>query len=272
MRIVCALAVVSLMGCADFPCADEARQRALDEIAFSYGDEVRYTYWLADGAQRVVFARDEVPEPARHAVLVHIPGKTSGNLHGAVGWSADIAAERPVARRAPMARTRARAYAAWSGVWAARWVDVGADVAIARQGLRAGAAAPEKSQGDAARLEQELREQGIALGELDLQRALRSVAARQPTPRDFGLSVAVEPAWLFVDPSCDACAEATKWLEQEGVGHHLMRVSDPTNAATLRTLSGNDDAVVPTLWVGSTLVTGFDAGAYAKAFEEQEEL
>ena len=273
MRALLALTAMSLVGCAEFPCADEVRQRALDEIAFSYDrQEARYTYWLADGAQRVVFARDDVPEPARHAVLVHLPGKTSGNVHGAIGWSADISSEQPVARRTPMAHTRARAYAAWSGVWAAQWVETSADVTIERQGLRHDATVRDAPPDEVGRLEKELRDQGIALERLDLQRAVRNVAARQPTPRDFGLSVAIEPAWLFVDPSCGACQEATKWLDRAGVGHHLMLVSDPTNAATLRALSEGGEAVVPTLWAGSTLVAGFDPQGYARALEREENL
>lgn len=278
---------VTAAGCSDFPClSDEGRAHEVGAIDFAYdGPRVRYTYWFEDGLQKVVFDREEVPMPARASVLVHIEGQTSGDLHGAVGWAADIRSdESATARVRSMADARAAAYSAWSASWAAAWVETRSALVVtqiaAQQAVRDALAnvadeadeagdqvdQPPDAFGGLRRQDffQKLEEEQISLGGVKLQRALRSVGARRPTPSDFGLSVDVHPIWLFVEPGCDACDEASNWLEAEGIEHHTLLVSDPTSAATLRKLSmlAGAEPAVPTLWSGGQLLRGFSAKTY----------
>ena len=316
-------------GCSDFECvAGDTKVNELPRIEFRYdAQDVRYTYWFEDGAQRFTFDREEVPEPARAAVLVHLAGKTPGDMHGAIGWFADVRPpESTTARIRPMAAARTDAYAAWSGDWTARWLATRAGLqtdamAIRREleaNLRAaenaggdppapsGTAADTEAKGETAdtapnppaepsptepaeepkspdttedpvaralpdAIRKQLSDEGISLGNVKRDRALRVVAARQPLPRDFGLSVEVHPVWLFVEKGCDACDHATRWLEANDVPHHLMPTADPTNARTLRQLSGdaNVPPVVPTAWVDGRLLRGFADGAWTDALKQR---
>lgn len=273
-------------GCSEYPCLDESTTHEIPSIPFTYGDRVRYSYWFEDGAQRVTFERDQIPETTRGAVLVHVEGKDPGGLVGATGWAADVTDDTGSrAYLVPMAMPRAASYAAWAGEWAATWLATRATTTMqqidAEQTMR-DALDPEKLAEDVKEepeeprnepahgvtdIREQLRDQGISLDGLKLGRALRVVGARQPLPRDFGLSVDVHPIWVFVTPDCGACDAATKWLDHAGIGYHAMLVSDPTNAKTLHTLSqraGIKEPALPTLWNHDKLLRGFDAAAWSK--------
>ncbi len=295
------LAALSLAGCSEFPCEAEATSHYIAPVTFSYAERARYTYWFEDGAQRVTFDRDQIPITARGAVLVHVENKTSGGLHGATGWAADVTDDLGSrAAYVPMAVPRAAAFSAWSGSWMSSWVATRTGVLV--EEIAAGAVTqdaldeannpesnaldPEvllatlKAGGKEDRvdkapdnpnappdLRKELQRQGISLDSLKLGRALRVVAARQPLPRDFGLSLDVHPTWVFVSQDCEACVEALDWLDQSGHRYHAMLVSDPTNAKTLRALStraGVDQAAVPTLWKHGSLIRGFDTKLWSQ--------
>lgn len=262
-----AFATVSA-ACSQFPCVDEAGAHRVEPLSFEYSMPARYTYWFQDGAQRVVFGRDEVPSTARHAVLVHLPERTAPDLHGPVGWYADVSGDAPQAQLVPMATVRARAYAAWSGDWAARWMAVNAAVTVARQGLRDDpppAPDPEPQSGFE-KFHGELFDEGISLDEVKLQRAVRAIGAQRPAPRDFGISLDIHPAWLFVDAGCDACDAAEAWLDETGVRYHRLDIQDPSNAGALRAVSATAavEPAVPSLWRGAWVTQGFSKDAYAR--------
>lgn len=299
------VALLSLAGCSEFVCLDESTTHRIPTVRFEYGDKVRYTYWFEDGAQRVTFEHEAIPDVGRTSVLVHIDGVTVGDSHhGAAGWAADvsnsIAAE---AAYVPLALPQAMAYGAWSGAWAASWLTTRASVmvedalamAATRQALEEAAQAGnpddpldphvlaktlkgEKDEPAAPRpeapnelleatdLRDELRNQGLSLDGLKIGRVLRVVAARQPFPRDFGVSGLVHPTWIFVSPDCAACDAAMAWLDERGIGYHAMLVSDANNAQTLRDLgrrAGIDAPAVPTLWRREKLLRGFDAAQWS---------
>lgn len=317
-RPVAAVFLLSLglfaTGCAEFPCVDAvATAHTLPTVTFAPdGDSLRYTYWFEDGAQRVVFDREEIPETARHSVLVHVPPKTSGELHGAVGWVTDVSSESEAAARLyPMALARARALNAWRGRWRVRWFETRAGLIAAEMATRleleanldaaqldepaddapeelgvAPAAELGTDENPPARKEQtidglpskvagDLADEGISFPNLKRDRALRVIGAREPLPPDFGLSIQVDlhTAWLFVDDDCDACGSATDWLDQHDIGHHIMRVSDPTNARTLRDLAqqANIEPAVPMLWDGDVLVRGFEVRSWTDHVAQRKE-
>jgi hypothetical protein len=260
-------AALSLSACNEFPCADEQSVHDIEPVALD-ADEIRYSYWLGDASQHVVFDADEIPETARHAVLAHVGGETTPQLHGAIGWVADLTADAPSARLRPMAVARARALAAWSGRWSGDWARIRAEVlAIRRQEeeeAETKQAAPleaEEEQSSEAdpldKLQADLAEQGITMDEVRLERALRSVGVRRPSPRDFGLSVDLHPNWLFVEDGCEACTRAVDALDDA----HVLRISDPSNARTLRQLSklAGVEPVVPTIWHGDSLRRGWNS-------------
>lgn len=292
---------LTAVSCSEFECSDESTTHYIAPVEFGYNERVRYTYWFEDGAQRVTFDRDEIPINGRGAVLVHVQNKTSGGLHGATGWAADVSDDLGArAAYVPMAIPRAAAHTAWAGGWMSSWVGTRAAVlveeinaAASAKAVRDQAAEPDgdpldpemllktlKSGGDEdevapapkntnapANLRDQLRQQGISIDSLKMGRALRVVGARQPLPRDFGLSLDVHPIWLFVTQDCDACDEAIAWLDKNGHGYHAMLISDPTNATTLRGLStraGIEKPAVPTLWKHGQLLRGFDAKTWAK--------
>lgn len=291
-----------LAGCSEFPCLDEATIHVIPPIEFSYGDRVRYTYWFEDGAQRVTFEREQIPENGRGSVLVHVEGKTPGGLHGATGWAADVREEEGSrAHLVPMALPRTAAYASWTASWRSSWVATKAGIliehALASDELpdefevesdddRAdldpekllATLKPEKDEESAAvevpdgdnvpgRLREQLEGKGLSIASLRLTRALRVVGAREPFPRDFGLSLDVHPIWVFVTPDCDACDAATKWLDDQGLGYHAMLLSDPTNKKTLSALGAQakiEKAAVPTLWMPGQLIRGFDKKVWSE--------
>ncbi len=267
--------LASLSACSEFPCLDEAQSAELEPLTFDYAQKARFTYWFEDGAQRSVMDREAVPEPARHAVLVGLAGTTS-DLPGSMRWAADVSTSPTAnATLAPSSTVQERAFAAWRGAWTAHWVEVNAGVTVARQALREDAVReeaesdPEPSGPDMMR--EELEERGLALDEMKLQRALRVVAARQPQRRDFGLSVETHPAWLFTTAGCASCDAAREWLESNGVGFHELRLSDPSNAASMKTLAREAKLPegAPYLWSGPVVVAGFSPAAYSKATETQ---
>ena len=109
-------------------------------------------------------------------------------------------------------------------------------------------------------------EEGISVEALKLGRATRSVGAMRPTPQDFGLSVEVHQAWLFVSKDCKACSEAADFLTEQGIGYHAMLVDDPTNArvlADLSTRAGIEKPAVPTLWRHNELHRGFSSTTWS---------
>lgn len=298
-------ALVALAGCSEFPCESRTSVHEVPTVSFTDSDAARFMYWFEDGAQRLAVDRDDVPEPARHAVIVHIKDKTDGSLHGAAGWVADISDADTVAAYVPMARARTAAYAGWSGSWLARWVHTRAitqaDNIVVRDELRdqlgdEEAAQPDEAERDALDplnlianlrgeegeddmptrpaapdhaprdLARQLDSQGLSIDELKVTRALRVVGARQPFPRDFGLSVDVHATLLFVSQDCAACDEAMAWLDERGIGYHAMLVTDPTNASTLRdvTTRANIQPAVPLLWQHTRVLRGFDRATWDK--------
>lgn len=273
MRRLAPLLLLVCAGCSEFPCVDAVRTQTVQPVPFEYSRLARYSYWFRDGAQRIVFDREEVPQPARHAVLVHIPGETDPEIHGPMGWSADISGEPTQATLTPMANVRLRAYAAWAGNWAADWIVVNAGVTVVRQALRETAPAAHEAPrpaegGDVREWFRELaRREGLSLDEVELQRAVRTVGSQRPLPQDFGLSLDVHPNWLFVSSDCDPCAAAETWLSETGITHHVLDVSDPSNAGALRTISKSAglQPAVPTLWAAPVVAQGF-AGDYAQVF------
>lgn len=271
-HILAAIAVLALLtgGCRDFPCVSEPSTHHLEPVPVE-GDEVRYTYWDEEGIQHFVFDPAEVPPRGQHAVLIHISGETTPEMVGPIGWLADLTEPKPQARLRPMARARARAFASWSGGWAGDWVRVRAEAQAVRterqQELEAQADARNDSPDDPpeepaepdnplARLEADLAEEGIAMGEVNLQRATRSVASRRPLSRNFGIPIAIKPALLFAAEDCAPCERAIESVDDA----HVLMVSDPSMAETLRKLSrlAGTQPGVPTLWRGDELYKGFD--------------
>ena len=194
------------VGCSEFPCEDEATLHMIPPIEFGYEDRVRYTYWFEDGAQRITFERDQIPEDGRGAVLVHVEGKTAGGLHGAAGWAADVTDDGGAsAHFVPMAIPRAAAYVAWVGAWRASWLKTKSSV-LAEEILAA----------DAVREELGYDEEADDDGALDPERLL---AALKPEKGEESVGVKVRD-----DPSVPTSLR--KQLGEQGISINALKLTD----------------------------------------------
>ncbi len=105
-------------------------------------------------------------------------------------------------------------------------------------------------------------------GAKDLQKTPMPAAPASSAALPYALQQAVGnfPVTLYTSEICrETCSRARALLDKRGVPYNEVTVTDESDLAQLKKLSG--DSVVPVLTVGNEVHKGFESGAYNTALD-----
>jgi glutaredoxin len=102
----------------------------------------------------------------------------------------------------------------------------------------------------------DVRKKQVATGSASSEESL-PFALRQPM-KDY-------PVTLYSSPSCESCGPARSVLNARGVPFKEVSVRTDEQIAELTRAAGGN--VVPALLVGSSVIKGFEEGAYQRALD-----